>query len=87
MKVYAMVQKGNREGKINCDDRALVGKVVLDQGYYETDTDNTNTVLAVSDGVGGSPAGWKAAEHGLRKEDFHRCRPAIVPAEAGGAWR
>ena len=61
MKVYAMVQKGTREGKINCDDRALVGNVVLDQGYYETDTDNTNTVLAVSDGVGGSPAGWKAA--------------------------
>lgn len=58
MRIYASVRKGRKE---RCDDRVLVGNVVLEDGYYEARIEDSGLVLAVADGVGGKPGGYMAA--------------------------
>ncbi len=62
MKIYAGVEKGNRVHKDHCEDRVLVGREIIDQGYYETELNTPVFLAAVSDGVGGRPMGWLAAK-------------------------
>lgn len=67
MKIYAMVRQGTGEYKSQCDDRILVGNVILDNGYYEVEnnSENLKITIAVADGAGSSGAGWFAAQNTL----------------------
>ncbi len=47
--------------KAECQDKILVGDTILSEGFYETWRSGYPLVVAVSDGVGGNPAGEKAA--------------------------
>ena len=67
MKIYARIDKNIRTHKKYCDDRILIGNVLLDDGYYEVEKlDGTDLVIAVADGVGGRPDGWRAASLSLQ---------------------
>ena len=67
MKVYAAVARGIKAPEDKCDDRILVGDRVIEDGYIELTLDEKDTVLAVADGVGGSPCGYVAAQMALEE--------------------
>ncbi len=66
MKVYSAVRIGQShvDRQTPCDDRILVDGKVYEDGYHEAQIDGP-CVLAVSDGVGGTGCGFKAAETAL----------------------
>lgn len=67
MRIYAGISKNIAPDKKHCDDRILVGNVLLDDGYYEVEKPNeAGVVIGVADGVGGRPAGWRAASISLQ---------------------
>lgn len=67
MKLYAKINRNIRAHKKACDDRILIGHVLLDDGYYEVEKpDGADMVIAVADGVGGRPEGWRAASLSLQ---------------------
>lgn len=56
MKIYGYVEKG--PGKVECQDRVLIGDTMLAGGFLETSLeDMKNTVVAIADGVGGYTGG------------------------------
>lgn len=67
MKIYARINKNIRMNQKVCDDRILIGNVLLDDGYYEVEKpEEADLVIAVADGVGGRPDGWRAASLSLQ---------------------
>lgn len=60
MKIYAYAEKG--KGKVECQDRVLVGDTILADGFLTMEyTGEQNLLIAIADGVGGYPGGEKAS--------------------------
>lgn len=60
MKIYGYVEKGL--GKIECQDRVLIGDTILAGGFLTYDSEALpNLLVAVADGVGGYAGGEKAS--------------------------
>lgn len=81
MKVCAVVQKGMNK-KI-CEDSAMVGNGVISEGMIQWKPQpDEKIVLAVSDGVGGNPAGEVASFRvlkGIREAEFYTgCIPDYI---------